>query len=556
MVLRTFCGWLLFGLTVVAAAGQPVRGIVWDPPARTELAEIDLIEMHALGAQAVRTPLLRNDRLYRLADSLGLALYQDLPFAYLSGAQLADTLQYAEQLIQEAMWWARDHPSARHFGLARFFDTSDDPTCDTMRAMARPFREEGPADIQLYYLTLFSRDDRCAEVVDLVLLDALDAQGPLGRVQAWQMAHPAFDGLVGIGQIGTWVIDGRDEDGTRVPHSRSFQARYFETHLPVLLADTLATPPATVFVYRWRDRRHERPSFGHDLANPLADTYGLHSLSGERRLAFAVVEGIFTGRQTVFAFPAGHRPSEATPWVILGGWTVLLLLGFAFFRYTRFQAMVRRYFFAHGFYRESVAQGREMMFVPNLFVMTSLVIASGLTFGVILEGVREKPAFALVARGLPESTVLSIVALLDRPLMLTLVLGSVFALGVLLWTSVLSALSSRNRRPLLPGQTLLLVGWPHWTVLPAMLAAMVVSTLRQPEAATWTIVLAFAVFMAGVGASLRTLRDYRQITRARWPRLLVALAGNPLIILTVLGLYLAVRHWPQVVFMLHLVWRG
>jgi len=545
--------WL--GIVAQPAAGQSVRGMVWEPPLRTDLAELDLREMQAIGVQAVRSPLLRNERLYEVADSLGIALYQDLPFAYLAAGELMDTLRYAGQVIQEALWWARDHPSARHFGLARLVDTSDARSCAALSIMAQQFRADGPADVRVYYLTSFIESDRCAGEVDLVLLDALDAPDAVALVRAWQSAQPEFAGRTGIGRIGTWVIDGRDEDGTRVPHSRSYQARFLEDQLNVLLADSLVHPPATVFVHRWRDRQFDRPSLGHDLSNPYADAYGLHSPSGERRLALAVVEGIFTGRQTVFAFPPGNRPRDATPWPIVLGWSVLLLLGLGYFRYSRFQSMVRRYFFAHGFYRESVAQGRELMFGPNTLVVTALIIASGLVNSVVLEAVREQPAVALLTRSLPESMVLSIVAVLGRPLTVTLVLGSIFAVGVFIWTSVLSALSSRNRHPLLPGQVLMLVAWPRWSLLLAMLAAMVVSTLPPSEAIGWAIALGIVALLAGMGATFRTVNDYRHITRARWSKLVVALAGNPFFLLVLVCLYLAIRHMPRVAFFVHLVLR-
>ncbi|MEZ4699780.1 MAG: hypothetical protein R2834_05585 [Rhodothermales bacterium] len=549
---------LCVGLAMAAwpAYGQPVRGIVWEPPLRTDLAEEDLLEMHAMGVQAIRSPLIRNERLYRVADSLGIAFYQDLPFQYLAGGELRDTLRYAEQVIQEALWWTQEHPSARHFGLARYADTSDDTACEALGEMADRFRRDGPAGIRLYYITSFIEDDRCAERVDAVLLDALDTPDVIGQLRAWQSAHSAHAGRVGIGRLGTWVIDTQDEDGTRVPHSRSFQARFLETGLNALLSDTLSNPPSSVFVYAWRDRRFDRPSLGHDLSSPYLDSYGLHGITGERRLALAVVEGIYTGRQTVFAFPPGRRPSEATPWVIILGWLVLLILGLAYFRYIRFQTMVRRYFFAHGFYRESVSQGRELMFGPNALVLAALVVASGLVYGVILEAVREQPAFALLTRSLPESMVLSGVAVLGRPLTLTLVMGAIFALGVLVWTSVLSALSSRNRNPLLPGQVMMLVSWPRWTLLGTMLAAMVVSTLQQPEAMNWAIVVALATLVSGFGATFRTMNDYRHITRAGWPRLAAALAGNPFFIVILLGIYLAIRYHARVGFFLHLITRG
>ncbi len=544
-------------LALVAAAGvaqgQPVRGIVWEPPARQALAEADLRAMAAMGVQAIRTPLLRNERLYRLADSLGLALYQDLPFSHLAAGELADTMQYAGQVVQEALWWAESHPSARHFGLTLFVDTSDAAACDWLESVRDRFRAGGIAGLRFYYLPAFIEDDRCADVVDFVLLDTRDAPDPLAALRRWQAAQPGTP--VGIGALGTWVR-AQPDDGTRVPNAPSYQARYLETHLTVLLSDTLSRPPERVFVHRWRDRRFDRPSPAHDLASPYVDAYGLQLRTGERRPAASVVAGVYTGTQTVFAFPPGRRPGDAPPWLIVMGWGVMLVLGYTFFRYSRFQSMVRRYFFAHGFYRESVAQGRELLLGPNALLLGALFVAAGLVYGVILEAVRGQPAFEMAVRSLPESAALSAIAVLGRPITITLVMGCVFAIGVMIWTSTLSALTTRNRKPLLPGQVLMLVAWPRWTMLPAMVGAMVLSTLGSQSATPWALVVGLGVLATAVLASIRTLYDYRAITRARAPQMLLATLSNPLLLALLASLYLLARHLPEATFIWHLITRS
>ena len=58
-------------------------GVVWNPPTNQLRARADLFEMKTIGVEVVRTPLLLHNELYEIADSLGLELYQDLPFEYL-----------------------------------------------------------------------------------------------------------------------------------------------------------------------------------------------------------------------------------------------------------------------------------------------------------------------------------------------------------------------------------------------------------------------------------------------------------------------------------------
>ena len=112
-----------------AAQTQTYRGVVWDPPADPVQAEATMRQMHAMGVNAIRMPLLRDERLLTLADTLGLHLFQELPLDYLSAEALRDTLGYATRLLELVLNDARAHPSVRHIGLARHSDTSDSTAC-------------------------------------------------------------------------------------------------------------------------------------------------------------------------------------------------------------------------------------------------------------------------------------------------------------------------------------------------------------------------------------------------------------------------------------------
>ena len=217
---------LLCGALMLAACGRgqpaaaqtaPLKGVVWEAPANTDQAAAELIAMHRLGVEAVRTGLLGQERLFDLADTLGLQFFQELPFDGLSAAALIDTLSYARRLLERAVAQARNHASARHFGLARRSDTSDPRACAFFEHLAQQVHRTPSS--QVYYLSAFIEADRCADVVDFVLLDARDASDPAGQLARWQAAHAAPSmRRAGIGALGAWV-GVRASSGLRVPLS-------------------------------------------------------------------------------------------------------------------------------------------------------------------------------------------------------------------------------------------------------------------------------------------------------------------------------------------------
>ena len=533
------------------SSSGPLKGLVWKAPADPQQAAAELRTLHRLGVEAIRTGLLQHGNLFVLADTLGLQLFQELPLDGLSAAALIDTLSHARQLLDDAVARARNHPSARHFGLARRSDTSDARACAFFEHLAE--RVHRAPKSQVYYLSAFVEADRCAEAVDFVLLDALDAADPAARLARWQAAHNApTTRRAGIGALGAWVGEAAPP-GLRIPHSPEAQARVLESNLRRLLSDTTASSARAVFVYRWRDTRSASPSPAHDLARPYQQNYGLYTADGTPRPARDVVQGFYTGSQTVFAFPAGDALAPEIPWRLVFGWLVFILIAAGYAGSPRFRHMVPRYFLAHGFYREAIREGREVLLGASVVLLVALALSAGVFGSVFLEAVRHEAAFRLLFRALPEPVQLVGVALLAQPWLMVLLVGSFYALGVALWTTLLS-FASRRRQPLIPGQALMLVLWARWPFPLLMVGAMVAPTLSETLRVPVMLALAGAWALATLSAIVRTLRDYRATTSS--PTSLVVAMGfaNPLPLL--LAFFLTFDAHLAFTFFWHLVTRS
>lgn len=509
--------------------------------------------MQSIGVQAVRTSLINNEIIYSAADSLGIQFYQDFPFEYIPAHELQDTLQYALQVLQEALWWAENHPSARHFGLSIHNDTSDPKACAFLDALTSKARQLTRHAVKFYAVTSFIEDEKCADEVDLSFLDLLDEKAPLQVAARWQKAHPGQ--LVSIGAVGTWVkvLDDGDLDGYELLHSPAYQARYLETNLQALLYAEVGLD--AVFIYSWRDRRLSIPSSAQDLKFPFRHTYGLKTVRNEARPALAVVEGFFTNKQKIFAFPVGRPSGQSVPWIIVLGWVNIALLGVGFANFPRFKPTVRRYFTAHAFYRESVSAGRELLFGPNALLLVIVMLAFGITGAVILDAVRTTTAFAVLVRWLPESVGMSLIALLAKPLILIVILASGFGLGATIWTSILSAASTRSRRTLLPGQTFILVVWPQWPLLSTMIAAIALGTMETAQAPKLALALFFFVAIILLVSSIRVLVDYMSIVKTNWVQRLIAWLSNPALLLAMIGAYIFIQYGSKFSFFWHLITR-
>lgn len=516
------------------------KGIVWTPPDEVRQAEHELRRMQQMGIEAVRTGLIRDERLLTVADTLGLQLFQELPIAFLSASALNDTLGYAVRQLDRALDRAREHPSARHFGLARLADTSVPAACSYFERFARHVRQRGEETVRLYYLTPFVASDRCGAAVDFVLLDVQNAEAPLHLLSQWTQTHPAVP--VGLGALGTWVRPGAPR-GLRVAHSPEAQARYLERQLSALEAAP-GTSPTAVFVYRWAD----------GTADPYGRPYGLHARTGTRRPAADVVEGFFTEQQTVFAFPAGEPPPPAVPWLILLGWGVVILIGSVYAREPRFRHTVVRYFQAHTFYQEAVREGREVLVGSSLALLIAEAISIGAlgTVGARLE--RYERGVVLALQALPEGLQEGLASLLATPWMLGLLIGAVYALGLVLWALVLVSISKRASS-ISAEQAAMLVVWPRWPVFGVLVGALVIATLSPEAGRPLMLLLIGGTVLIAVQAVGRTLIDFMAVARLSGYWAALAAVGSPLPVLVLLVLVEVIRNDVALRFLWHLLVR-
>lgn len=541
--------------TVTAQPAPPVKGIVWTPPADVEVAAADLRAMKAAGAEAVRTEVIRRERLLTLADTLGLALWQDLPAARLSSAGLRDTLSGTTRVLDQALRWAQEHPSARHFGLARGSDTSTPATCAYVEALARRVAERGPPGSQTYYATPFVEADPCAPLVDVVLLEGLSHPAPAALLRRWQAARPdTLQTGVGLAALGTFV-DADAAQGLQQPHSPEAQARYLETHLAALLDTTAGgAHPAALFVYRWRDHRPGgQPLASADLYPQRR--YGLHTLEGAARPALQVVRGLYTGRQAAFVFPAGAARAADVPWAVVLAWSVVLGVGVLYAAAPRFRRLTGRYFRARGFYREAVREGRNALAGTVGVLLGAASLSAGLLIAALFLAAQDTGPFRWWAGGLDPSMRAQVPVLLERPWLVVFLAGAFYASALLLWALLLS-LTSRRYFFLQTDQVLLLVVGPHWPLLVLMAGAAATLTLPARLAVPVALILVAAWMLVALAATARALYDYAALTRMPgWAVAGLALLSPP-IVLGLVVLFKALEAPSDVAFLWHLATRA
>lgn len=544
---------LLLALPGIATGqGAPAKGMVWRIPADAAQAVRDLQQMRQIGVEAVRTDVVWDERLLAAADTLGLRLYQDLPVAYAPAGALADSLAEAAAILDQALVRARAHPSARHFGLARIVDTSDPAACAYFEELAGRVRRSGLAGAQVYYETTFVQSDRCGQTVDFVLLDVRDTPRPERILERWRARHGEVP--AGVGAVGTWVRDDTAR-GLRVPHSPEVQARYLEDALHTLVLDTAGVVPPVVFVYRWRDVVEPFPSPAFERVAPGARPYGLLAADGTPRPGLDVVRGIYTGRQTVFAFEAGRPPEPRGPWLIFLGWGVVVMLGLYYALVPRFRHMVPRYFRAHNFYQDAVREGRDVLFGASVVLLVALSAAAGITAYVVLQAVRAEEAFVVLFRWAPLWLQEAGLTVLAQPWGLVALVATGYALGMVLWAALLSGFS-RRRYALTGGQALMLALFPRWPLLLVMAAAMAVPGLEAGQERLAALVLAGCWLAITCYALLRTLYDYYAVTRVPLYVPFVMLVCSPLALAALVLLAVALQAHERALFFWHLATRA
>ncbi len=531
---------------------HPVRGVVWDVPDVKVHAEADLAEMHRIGVEAVRVAVIRDDDLLVHADTLGLMLYVDLPVSHVPSRRLNDTLAYASAVLDTVLGLARLHPSIRHIGLASFVDSSDSTACAYFQDLATQVRRHGPPGMQVYYVTRFVESDRCAGVVDFVLADVRDVKDPIRPLRQWTVSAEGRSSRLGLGALGKWVR-ADTLSGLRVPSSPEAQARYFEHHLPVLLSDTLSVSLPAVFVFRWRDVQRTAPSTARDLESPYVQRYGLSTVQNIRRPAYEVIEGIYTGSRQTFAFSIGHHAPDGAPWTTLFGWGVIVLLGTFYALSPRFRHMVPRYFTAHFFYRDAVREGRDVLFGASTVLLISLGAAFGVTAAVLVGVLRETAPFVVAVWWLPTAFQGVVLTLLAQPWVLVILAGCTYALGIILWTIVLSLISQR-RYPIAPGQALMLAVWPRWPLLVVMMGAIVVAT-SDVASSTVAFALAGSWIVVSAVATVRTVIDFVLVTRVPPPLAVPSLILYPGVVVAVGMALLLFQYEPELRYLWHLATR-
>ena len=506
-------------LTLCAVAQEtPLRGIVWSAPVEVGPALRELAEMRRLGANAVRTELITDERILHAADSLGLVLFQDLPIEHLSARALQDTLHHALSLVEAALERGGEQASSvRFFGLAKLSDTSSPRSCEYFARLTNRVHQR--TGHRTYYISPFARDDLCSSEVDVVLIDTPRGAGPAPYLRRWRRNTPA-----GIAALGSAANE--RAEGLRQPLSPESQARFLETHLNQLLHGPEV--PHAVFVYRYRDRQ-----------STFSNRFGLVAAAGEARPARAVVRGIYTGNQSVFAFAPGSRTPAPAPLSLLLGWITIGFFAACFAVSGRFRDLLRRYFARHGFYRDSVRDGRELRLRITLPVLAVVALCAGVFGSLLLETLRDEPAVSYLIASLPEGLQATAVSMLEQTWPFVLFLALVNATLVVVWAAGLAAFSRVRFKG-----TLTIVTWAFWTQPILTCLALVVPSLAQPTATAVMISLCMAWILAAFISVVRTALDFGAICSLRRGALFALAACNPVSVLLLGGL-LTLAAWQE-----------
>ena len=543
MIFFGLCPSYLFG----QLNGEPIKGVVWDVPREILRAEADLYAMQRLGVEAVRTRPIQQERLLWLADTLGIQVFQELPVRRLPAQRLADTLHTMQAMLSRMLAVAQRHVSTRHFGLTELSDTSDPIARAYIRELAQLVRSEGPPGSQSYYITSFIEADCCWDEVDFVLLHVRDNPDPTTRITHWQRIHQK---PIGLADLGTWIQEGHD-GGYQQKHTLANQARYLEDGLRATLFDVQVP---VFFIERWRDRVQANPVLapGPELATERR--YGLVNAAGEPRPAYEVAEGFFTGKRQVFAFDAGVDSNSLPVWrLIMMGWLLVAIVGLLFGFTLWVPQIVRRYFFSHGFYLETIRQGRAIEHGLHLVLWGVQAAMAGLI---------ATTAFQIGARTYRASLLFEqmngwwqqmVNLFFYNPMLMLLVVAGIYILLSIGYVILIKVWGGKVRFQ----QALMIIIWPRWYLLVVMTGALICLSRE----ASWgvygigLVLLGWVVF-EWLGIT-RMLIDAAQVTRKSI--LLTCLVGwsIPVFAIGMLTAILWFRDaWPEVGFLWHLIVRA
>ena len=501
-------------------------GVVWTPPSSQTDALHQLDQIAQIGAMAVRLTRPPTAPIAARADSLGLELFVDLPIDYVSGPQLQDAWAQIAPALKHLRSLAQDHSAITHVGLGPTVDTTVPAACETLRRWTEHVYS-WDAPLRTYYLTPFrASTSHCAEAVDRVLLDLRGHPTPVKRWRRWHAQADPVD----IGALGQWV-DPNAKSGLRVPHSPEHQARYLERTLGRLL-DSTETAPEAVFVARWQDQ-----------SSPALPSrrYGLHAENGPPRPAARVVQGIYTGRQRVFAFPAGPPDNPGPYRLVLLGWGLLLLLGSLYARSPFLRETVARYFVAPGFYRDSLRDGRDLS--PGAHGLLLAIVAGilGTTGACAARLAATAPATEHVLTALPQGLRFLLAGGLEHPLTAGLLIGGI-VLGLLLVWILSLVLTARGWTRFSVSQGLALVVWPCWPALLVLPLALTAGPDAPIRPALFGLLLLGGSPLLLVYVTSRVLFDYWTVTDLPAWTLFPLTLLSPLALTTAIGLVYSLRH--------------
>jgi hypothetical protein len=532
--------------------------------------------MKAVGITAVRTGPVTDPELLALADSLGIVMYRELPLRALTTDEMLARTAEADSLIR-LMLGSPAAVRAGPIGLLRHSDTDAEAACEWIAGRRRTVIERSEAmgaasPVPAYYVSLFDRPDACADRVDFVLLDVLSEPDPVLAAAAWRRDSPVPVGLglVGISvgrhavapvgsarRVGRGLAATYDlSPGSAEPRIESFmQARYLERALSDIPGSTFRA----VFVYRWRDVEPARrgaddlmPSGAGDLSltGPAAG-FGLYDVDYNPRPALQVVRGFYTGERNVFVFPTALRSPVNASWFTLAGWGLILVLVVVYSTSPLMRMMVPRYFLSHGFYRNAVREAREVLPLTSTALMTVIGLIAGMIGALIVTTFAESDVVRLLLARLPSGVHAGVLALIRAPVIMTVLLGSLYLLLTALWITIWLIIV-RQRAPLLPSQALMLAVWPRWALPVLLPAAMVIDRTGPIERPIGVIILAVFWILAEFQASVRTTLDLSRVTGVGGPIAFLVWILNPVIVASIGGLILALVRYDVTGFLVRL----
>ncbi|MBN8587643.1 MAG: hypothetical protein J0L94_04900 [Rhodothermia bacterium] len=454
-------------ISPVVAQEMPLRGMVWDVPKSEKEALSEMKALHKIGVRALRTNLVWRDTLFALADSMGMYFFQELPFSDLSVAELRRMLPFAIKTLSKNIEKSKKYRSARYFGLAQNCDTSDPAAMVYFSGLMNVIRTKGAPFTQGYYTTSFTKRDQAFPSVDFVLVKAIDRDDPIALTQQMsrQTNGKAMGVVLGMG------VSRENRMGYKVQNSPEAQARYLERKLNRLVY-TSPVPLKAIFVYRWKDV--SRSIFSQSATTDHNLHYGLWGTDKKPRPGYDVVKGIYTGKQTVFAFKAGSPLAQDQVWMIILGWVIVALIVIAYILSYRLQDILPRFFLAHDSYQEYLLRSRDAHTGTNALLMVAFGLCAGLSSVIIFYGLRPYSALGYFVEELPAMFQFVVLAALRMPWSFSLFATVIFAATMIFIALLLYGLARYfGQQTITPQKTLMVTVWAQWPMVILMLTAMV-----------------------------------------------------------------------------------